>query len=219
MRCVIGHISDVSSYYYIYMSPSSMRTHPEGSMRTHLCVLILLHIEMCPHTTTYIGHPYTHIVVWDVSSYYYICVLIPLYMCPHATIHVSSYYYTCVLIPLCMCPHTPIYVQSLGAALFLAFYLCPHTHTCAVYVSSYYICVLILLYMCAVVRGSSVFRLPVELYMCPHTAVNIYMCPHTPIYVCSRQGQQCVPPSCSQILPSQHTCHRRVGLLRRRYEA
>jgi hypothetical protein len=41
-------------------------------------------------------------------KYYYICVLILLYMCPHTTIYVSSYYYIyiCVLILL------HIYVSS-----------------------------------------------------------------------------------------------------------
>ncbi len=38
-----------------------------------------------------------------VSAYHYICVRIPLYMCPHTTIYVSSYHY--------MCPHTTIHVS------------------------------------------------------------------------------------------------------------
>ena len=46
----------------------------------------------------------------SLSSYHYICVLMPLYMCPHATAgriytSLSSYHYICVLIPLYMCPH------------------------------------------------------------------------------------------------------------------
>ncbi len=63
---------------------------------------------MCPHTAI------------NVSSYYYICVLILLHMCPHTTICVSSYYY--------MCPHTTINVSSY-------YYLYPHT---TINVSSYY---------------------------------------------------------------------------------
>ncbi len=61
-----------------------------------MCVLILLY--MCPHTAMY------------VSSYYYVCVVILLYMsllvyfCPHTNLCVSSYYY--------ICPHTTIYVSS-----------------------------------------------------------------------------------------------------------
>ena len=72
-----------------------------------------------------------------MSSYYYICVLILLYMCLHSTMYVSSYYYVCaaclvglvissvssnwyllyvsyiyVLILLYMCPHSTIYVSS-----------------------------------------------------------------------------------------------------------
>ena len=38
-----------------------------------------------------------------VSSYLYVCVLIPLYFCPHTSVR--------VLIPLYMCPHTSIYVS------------------------------------------------------------------------------------------------------------
>jgi len=33
----------------------------------------------------------------SVSSYYYICVLILLYICPHTATYVSSYCYICVL--------------------------------------------------------------------------------------------------------------------------
>jgi hypothetical protein len=49
-----------------------------------------------------------------VSSYYHMCVLLLLYvcphttMCPHTTIYVFAYYYICVLILLYMCPHTTI---------------------------------------------------------------------------------------------------------------
>ena len=51
----------------------------------------------------------------QVSSYYYTCVLMLLYMCPHTTIHVSSCYYICVLILLYMCPQPDIFF----------IYLCP----------------------------------------------------------------------------------------------
>ena len=60
---------------------------------------------MCPHTLLF---PVTFGIY--VSSYYGMCVLIPLYVCPHTTIcvlilrYVSSYYN--------MCPHTTIYVFS-----------------------------------------------------------------------------------------------------------
>jgi hypothetical protein len=36
-------------------------------------------VRLCPHAATY------------VSSYRYVCVLIPLYMCPHTAMYVSSY--------------------------------------------------------------------------------------------------------------------------------
>jgi hypothetical protein len=67
-----------------------------------------------------------------VSSYYYICILVLLYMCPRTTIYVSSYYYTCVLVLLYMCPRTTIHVSSY-------YYICvlptptvnPATRSCA----------------------------------------------------------------------------------------
>ncbi len=63
-----------------------------------------------------------------VSSYYYICVLILLYMCPHATIFVSSYSYGCVLILLRMCPHTPTDVSSYSyGCVLILLRMCPHT--------------------------------------------------------------------------------------------
>ena len=74
----------------------------------YIWVLILL---MCPHTNKH------------VSSYYYICVLILLYTCPHNTV--------CVLILLYVCPHTTI-----GGLILLCVY------------SYYYMCVFIVLYMC-----------------------------------------------------------------------
>ncbi len=77
-----------------------------------------------------------------------------LYMCPPTAIYVSSYCYVCVLLPLYMCPHTAISLPSYRIHVFSYCYICvlillymfPHT---AIYVSSYcYIFVLILLYMC-----------------------------------------------------------------------
>ena len=107
---------------------------------------------MCPHATIY------------VSSCYYICVLILLYMCPHTTICVLILLYMCpqtsicVLILLNMCPHT----TGRGRARFLlpcrparasrrGVCMCVHANSLLprCYVSSYYyVCVLILLYMC-----------------------------------------------------------------------
>jgi hypothetical protein len=34
------------------------------------------------------------------------------YLCPHTTLYVSSYYCICVLIPLYMCPHTTMCVKD-----------------------------------------------------------------------------------------------------------
>jgi hypothetical protein len=49
-----------------------------------------------------------------------------------STIYVSSYYYMCVLILLYMCPHTAIYVSTY-------YYLCPRTARCG-YISSQQLC-------------------------------------------------------------------------------
>ena len=59
----------------------------------------------------------------------YICVLILLYVCPHA-IFVSSYYYVCVLILVYMCPRTSVYVSSYYyMCVLILVYMCPHTTT------------------------------------------------------------------------------------------
>ncbi len=80
------------------------------------------------------------------EAYYYMCVLIILYMCPHTATFVSSCYYICVLILLCMFPRSTTYVSSYYyVCVLVLLYMCPHT---TMYVSSfYYICVLILLYV------------------------------------------------------------------------
>ncbi len=138
-----------------------------------------------------------------ITSYYYICVLILLYVCPHPTIYVSSYYCTCppnttsVLILLYMCPHTK----------------CPHT---TIYVSSYhyvslhyYICVLTLLYICPhtpIYLASSYYCISIahsarlsgiapvpHIYVSPYyyicVPILLYMCPHT-----TRAGIALAPP-------------------------
>ena len=72
----------------------------------------------------------------DVSSYLYICVLAPLYMCPHTSIYVSSYLssycdicvYICVLVPLCMCRRASLCGSSCCDISVLI--MCPHTSTC-----------------------------------------------------------------------------------------
>jgi hypothetical protein len=109
---------------------------------------------ICPHTT-----PSVLILHAYLSSYYYICARILLYLCVHSTIYVLAFYYICTLVLLyvclvdAMCPHTTRCVR-----------VCPHTTICVLillyvlillcvlmllYMSSYYyICVLILLYMC-----------------------------------------------------------------------
>jgi hypothetical protein len=58
-----------------------------------MCVLILrayvssYYEHMCPQTASIFV-----LILLRVSSYYYLCVLILLYMCPHTIIYVSSHY-------------------------------------------------------------------------------------------------------------------------------
>jgi hypothetical protein len=137
-----------------------------------------------------------------VSSYLYICVLIPLYVsaCRYIGGDVSDVQLSVTLssvTPMCphisnlyMCPHTSIYVSSyLYICVRMPLYMCPHTSTYVssylepLHVSSYLYSVLIPLYI------------PVD--MCPHTSIYVssylyicvlillYMCPHTSIYVSS----------------------------------
>jgi hypothetical protein len=140
-----------------------------------------------------------------VSSYLYVCVLIPLYVS-------SSYLYICVLIPLYMCPHTSICV------------LIPHTFmSCALWnevcVSSYLdICVLI--HTSIYVSSYLSIYVSILLYMCPHTSclyvssrlsiylsayvLIYYICPHIhlspyvliPLYICVLRWRGCCGGTC-----------------------
>ncbi len=67
---------------------------------------------MCSHTTTYVSSV-SYVTVCDCMLVLTVCdcMLYMLYMCVCA-IHVSSYYYICVLILLHMCPHAATYVSS-----------------------------------------------------------------------------------------------------------
>jgi hypothetical protein len=137
-----------------------------------------------------------------VSSYYYVCVLVLLYVCPYATrpsayrtswsksygsrslymcpppraaIYVSSYYYMCVLI-LLDCPH----IGRAGArATAAGRYICVLVQ---LYVSLYYYTVCILLYMRLRTSWSKSYS-SASLYMCPppprtviYVSVYYYMC-------------------------------------------
>ena len=155
---------------YYYMCPHTT-IYPDY----YICVLILrwTHSAVCVSPYCYIRillQTSICVLILYVSSYYYMCVLILLYMCPNTTIYVSSYYYIRVPILINMCPHTTIYVSScyyISSVLILLYkqvhvsldaydtaasvcvlillYMCPNT---AIYLSSYYyICVLILLYI------------------------------------------------------------------------
>jgi hypothetical protein len=124
-----------------------------------------------------------------VSSYCYICVLILPYLCPHTT--------TCVLILLYMCPHTTKYVsknrkRERGSRVSW----CSGQHT-TICVSSYCICVLILLNTCPKIEREreeaerARVQVSTQLYVCPHTAYvssYYYICVHRKRESGSREG-------------------------------
>jgi hypothetical protein len=109
-------------------------------------------LDFCPRTTVYVSSYYwTHTTICayfsrylgpllpppqvpSYSAYCYMCPRTTIYVSSH-TIYVSSYYYICILLPQIwqdpLTLHTAICVS-------LHYYIC---------VLSYYICVLILLYM------------------------------------------------------------------------
>ena len=79
-------------------------------MKHHLIDDAYWHTFSCTHIDTLLGTAPSAGAALYASSYYYICVLILLYMCPHTTIYVSSYYYISVLILLYVSAHYYIYV-------------------------------------------------------------------------------------------------------------
>jgi predicted ABC-type exoprotein transport system permease subunit len=89
----------------------------------------------------------------SVSSYWYICVLILLYMCPHTAIYASSYCYICVLILLYVssylnqwtCHQSPSHSRR----------VC--TKECGLLL---YICVLILLYVSSYLNRCTCHQMP-----------------------------------------------------------
>jgi hypothetical protein len=118
-----------------------------------------------------------------------VCVLIPPYTCPHATIYVSSSDYSmrtriyiCVLQAL-LRTHIralmPLYMALQALLLYYPIYMSAYHYICVLkplymcdqttmYVSSYhYVCVLILLYMCPHIC------VLIPPYMCPHAIVNV----------------------------------------------
>ena len=107
----------VSSYYcmcvliLLYMHLRGRALGMQVIQRIPATVYMCLHTTMygssyycmCPHTAIYAGdagNPTYSCYCICVSSYYYVCVLILRYMCPHTTICVSLYYYIFGLILL-----------------------------------------------------------------------------------------------------------------------
>ena len=65
------------------------------------------------------------------------CVLILLYMWPHTNIYVASYYSICALTLLCMCPRSTICVLM---PIYVSSYYCMCSHT-NIYLSLSLLCV------------------------------------------------------------------------------
>jgi hypothetical protein len=68
-----------------------MRTHVEQSCGLDLSdaaagTVASMRLYMCSHATIFVS-----VSCHNVSSYYYICALILMYVRPHTTIYVSSY--------------------------------------------------------------------------------------------------------------------------------
>jgi hypothetical protein len=77
--------------------------------------------ELLPSEVYYPAEEYHQQYLWDkggmyaiyVSSYYYIFVFIPLYVCPHSTVCMrgSTSSNTCGTEEVYVCPHTAVYVS------------------------------------------------------------------------------------------------------------
>jgi hypothetical protein len=127
-------------------------TCPHTCPGTTICVLILLWVPHHMRSPLYTP-PYTAVFL---SSYYCICVLILLYLCPQ-TPHTTTYVgpRTTIYVQLYMCPHTTTYRPKLGFAVRALRRARTPTDR------AHYICVLMLPYV------SSYY------YMCPHTDFSL----------------------------------------------
>ena len=117
---------------------TGLYTHTHTHTHTYTCLRCSLTVTGSNKNQKYLATPFSACRYTYMSSYYYICVLEVLYICPHTTIcardvsqlpglillyapayYYMSYYtcvlillYMCALIPLYVCPHTTIYVSS-----------------------------------------------------------------------------------------------------------
>jgi hypothetical protein len=94
----------VSSYYCIcvlillYMCP-----HATVYVSSYYCICVLILLYMCPHALLTLVSSVLKNIVGLLQEFDAVHVPIEvrsLYMCPYTTIYVSSYYYICVLILL-----------------------------------------------------------------------------------------------------------------------
>ena len=82
-------------YWYIILHITHIGHNQHDRNESKRCRTTPPHI----HTHTHMTHTHTHTHTQGRLALFLIWVLILLYVCPRTPIHVSSYYYMCVLIP------------------------------------------------------------------------------------------------------------------------
>jgi hypothetical protein len=119
---------------------------------------------MCPHTATLCVR-----ILLYVSSYYYICVLILLYMCRHT----AGTQVRCFSVPGVPADAVPfVNIEAPGHVTRTAISVCPHT---TMYMCPR-ICVLIMLYTCVRIL------LYVSAYYCICVRILLYVSSHCSMY-------------------------------------
>ena len=74
-----------------------------------------------------------------VSLCYYLCVLIPMCVCPYAIMRVSLCFHACVLMLLCVCPYTYMRVSlCFHACVLMLPCVCPYDFTPGVHFSNFH---------------------------------------------------------------------------------
>ena len=137
------------------MAPIRLFPTASSPLRRHRCG---------PHTTAFMSSYYYMCVLMllYVSSCYYICVLIPLY--------VSSSYYICVLLPYICAP--PLPPRSSGIHV---------SSSSCIFLSSYYCTCVLILHACALPPPprSLLRHTYVSSFSCISVLILLHMCPHT----------------------------------------
>ncbi len=141
--CVRALVLIISQLLYVIAPPARLQAPLAwelGSGVPHVCVLIPLYV--CDAPTVCVSS-------LSVGARIVVCRI---YVCRHTTMFVSSHYLLHMYTTLYVCEGPTVCVSSLSVGARIVM--------CRICMSSYYyMCVLILLYMCAK---------PLLLYVCPH---------------------------------------------------